>query len=238
MQLFITATGTDIGKTYLSSIILSYFQKAERVFTACKPLMSGVNELKNCDAAKLLQAMNIKPTNVNIKAISPWIFSESLSPHRAAELNNKAINYNELLDWCKNWLKHNPNCLIEGAGGVAVPINYQHSNLDLMSDLQIPALLICSDYLGTISHTITALQTLHQRGIKVDAIIMNQSEQSTDHEGSKHSIKTFSPSDAPIFSFNRYSKADFKAWNDHEKWRKSDIYQNHVNFFAYLDNLS
>jgi dethiobiotin synthetase len=237
MQLFITATGTDIGKTFISSIILSYFHKIGRNFKACKPLMSGVEELQNCDAALLLKAMSQKPNRANIENISPWIFAQALSPHRAAELSDASLNYEMVLAWCKNWLKANYNGLIEGAGGVYVPINYEKTQLDLMTDLQIPAVLVCGDYLGTISHTLTALQALKQRNISLNAIIINQSLNCVDHEGSKRSIAAFSPYAVPILSFCRHADDDIMQWNSNQEWQMSKIYQNNRQFFAYLDRL-
>lgn len=238
MQLFVSATGTDIGKTFISSIILSYFQKTEHQWNGCKPLMSGVTNWQDCDACELLKAMLIAPTEANIRVVSPWIFERALSPHRAAELDNIQIDYDVVRDWCKNWLKDNPNGLIEGAGGVYVPINYEKTQLDLMADLRIPVILICGDYLGTISHSLTALKTLHERNIELSCIIINQSLNCVDHGGSKRSIAAFSPyQNVPIFSFMRVSAEERAVWNDAKNWRNCKIYQENQKFFAYLDGL-
>ncbi len=200
--------------------------------------MSGVeNWQHNNDAVTLLNAIKTPITYENICNISPWIFAPALSPHRAAELSSESINFEDLVAWCKGWIKqnHNSYALIEGAGGVAVPINYEYHITDLISELQLPAILVASDYLGAISHSLTALQFLHQAEVEVHAIVINQSDASIDHDATCATIAKFSPyPNAPVLSFKRADLSAINRWNDDETWQTSDILQHNQAFFEFL----
>ena len=234
---FITGIGTDIGKSFISSIIAKYWVRNNKKVALCKPIMSGVENWQINDAATLLHAINIAPTKANIKQISPWIFTQALSPHRAAELSQQHINFTELVDWCKNWLAQHNNyyTLIEGAGGVAVPINYQYHITNLIQALQLPVIFIASDYLGAISHSLTGLHFLHQAKVEVAAIIVNQNKASIDHHATCATIAQFSPyPNAPILSFKQANAEAIRAWNNEENWQNNDIWQNNGEFFAFF----
>lgn len=253
-QFFVTGIGTDIGKSFISSIIARYWLRCTHQISGtlyetlsgqvavCKPIMSGVDffqpdNLINNDAATLLHAINIAPTEANIRRISPWIFAAPLSPHRAAELAGEHIAFDAVIAWCKQWLAQNQNAyvLIEGAGGVAVPINYTHHMADLMQALHLPVIVVASDYLGAISHSITALQFLRQAGVEVAAIVVNQSEASVDCDATYATIAKFSPyPDAPVLLFKRASVSAMSAWRDDAKWSNSDVWQHNQPFFQFF----
>jgi dethiobiotin synthetase len=234
---FITGIGTDIGKSFILSIIAKHWLRHGRQVAICKPIMSGVESWQNNDTATLLQAINITPTEASIRQISPWIFTAALSPHRAAELADQHIDFSKLVTWCKNWLiqNHDAHALIEGAGGVAVPINYQHHITDLIKTLQLPVIFIASDYLGAISHSLTGLHFLQQAGVEVAAIIVNQHQASIDHDATCATIAQFSPyNNALVLSFKQADEAAKNQWNNDEKWRFSKIWQQNQPFFEFF----
>jgi len=170
----ICAIGTDIGKTYLVENLL---KKIPNSF-AIKPIISGFkdDDLGN-DSAKILQAMNLTINSQNYNLISPWRYKEPVSPHFAGEIENKKIDFDELVKFCRKNIEscqsQKRHLFIETAGGIMSPINYEKTFLDLAIALNIPILLVSANYLGAISHTLTTFEVLKNNNLIVEKIIIN-----------------------------------------------------------------
>ncbi len=178
MQFFITSTGTDIGKTFVLTNTCQKLIADGKKVTAIKPIISGFkDDDPNSDSAKILQILGLDLTLENLNNISPYRFSAPLSPNIAAALENKNINFRELIQFCQKHIyqaqKNNSYLLIEGAGGVMTPITDDKVFADLISELNIPAILVVGNYLGTISHTLTAIKTILAYNIKIAEVILN-----------------------------------------------------------------
>lgn len=177
---FVTATGTDIGKTYVSANLLRHWRREGLAIAALKPVMSGFDptQLGASDAGQLLLAMDAPMDKGGLNLISPWRFAAPLSPDMAAAREGKTIPYDKLVDTCRSVAGMMPaegRLIIEGVGGVFVPIDDKHTVMDWMKDLRIPILLVAGSYLGTISHTLAALAAMKLHGLTPQAIIINES---------------------------------------------------------------
>ena len=175
---FVTATGTDLGKTYVTGNIIRAARQVGLDFSAIKPVLSGYDEAMaaSSDSARLLSAMGKKVTLRNIAAITPWRFAAPLSPDMAAAREERKIDFATLTSFCEAAVQAAPDVLlIEGVGGVAVPLDDTHLVVDLIAALHLPAILVAGTYLGTLSHTITAAEALVVRGIPIAAIVLNES---------------------------------------------------------------
>jgi len=175
---FITATGTEIGKTFCTAGLIRAGRAAGLGFAGVKPVMSGFTTATAAasDAAQILAAMDRRIDMPNIAAISPWRFAAPLSPDMAADAEHRKIDFPTLMAFCElALLAATGVLLIEGVGGVAVPLDERHRVTDWIAGLSLPAVLVAGAYLGTISHTITAAESLLTRGIKIEAIILNES---------------------------------------------------------------
>jgi len=177
---FVTATGTDIGKTYVSANLLRHWRREGRAIAALKPVMSGFDpsQLGASDAGQLLLAMDAPMDKGGLNLISPWRFAAPLSPDMAAAREGKTIPYDKLIDTCRSVAGMMPDdgrLIIEGVGGVFVPLDDKHTVMDWMTDLRIPILLVAGSYLGTISHTLAALAALKLHGLTAHAVIINES---------------------------------------------------------------
>ena len=178
---FITATGTDSGKTFVAEGLARELRARGRRVRALKPVMSGYDETRpaDSDAGRLLAACGIEATLAAVADIAPWRFAAPLSPDRAAALEGRAIDVDALVGWCRDEMARNEDLLlIEGVGGVMVPLDGQRTVLDWMAALQLPALLVAGTYLGAISHALTALAALRESGIVPAALIVNESASS------------------------------------------------------------
>lgn len=186
-MVFISATGTDIGKTFVTSLLLKSAlkadMKADMTCTALKPVISGFSteEMEISDSGQLLLAQGKPVTEDAIAEISPWRFAPPLSPDMAAALAGVTLETTEIVGFCRQ--KNSPDriTLIEGVGGVMVPLNNHDTTLDwqaALHDKGCASLLVAGTYLGTMSHTLTALAALAQRGITPAALILNTSPES------------------------------------------------------------
>lgn len=181
MSLFITATGTDIGKTFVATALIRGWKARGLSIGAYKPIVSGVDpaDPAGSDPALMLEALGTPVTTGALDRIAPWRFQPALSPDMAAEREGQSIDYSDLLIWCRK-AANGPQdrILIEGAGGVMVPINRDHLFRDLIADLKMPALVVAGSYLGTISHTLSTLEALHMADIPVAGVVVSESENS------------------------------------------------------------
>jgi dethiobiotin synthetase len=194
---FITSTGTDIGKTHLVCSMIKEFREQNKNILAIKPIISGYEDgNSDTDTAKILTALgkNINLDNINL--ISPWRFKAPLSPDMASAKENKIINFTQLLDYCKDAENLTDNLIIEGVGGIMVPINNEKTILDLMQVLNYPIILVVGSYLGSISHSLTAINCLEARNLNIHKIIISQSIDGIDCEDTKKTIANFT--DIPI----------------------------------------
>ncbi|MDK9723289.1 MAG: dethiobiotin synthase [Sterolibacteriaceae bacterium MAG5] len=175
---FITATGTDSGKTFVAEGLARELRARGRRLRALKPVMSGYDETRpaDSDAGRLLAACGIEATPAAVADIAPWRFAAPLSPDRAAALEGRVIDFDGLMRWCRDETARNEDLLlIEGIGGVMVPLDGQRTVLDWMAALQLPVLLVAGTYLGAISHALTALAALRSAGLAPVAIVLNES---------------------------------------------------------------
>jgi dethiobiotin synthetase len=178
---FVTATGTDIGKTFVSAGLIRHWRAAAQNINALKPVVSGFDPdvAASSDSGVLLDALGRSVTPQEIARISPWRFAAPLSPDMAAQREGRRIDVDELVSFCKsNIAAHDGMTLIEGVGGVMVPLDGDRTMLDWMMLLQIPVVLVAGSYLGTISHTLTALDALLRWDIPIAALVVSESEDS------------------------------------------------------------
>ena len=157
-----------------------FFDSGKSV-TAVKPVISGFDEADflYSDSAVLLQSADKEPTLENIKEITPFRFGAALSPDMAARREGRSINFGELVDYSRGVLAGpEDHKLIEGIGGVMVPLTDEHTVLDWIAALDIPAVVVVGSYLGTISHTLTAVAALETNGVEIAEVVISESPDS------------------------------------------------------------
>ncbi|WP_411812409.1 dethiobiotin synthase [Chryseobacterium scophthalmum] len=158
-KLFVTGIGTEIGKTVCSSILTKYF-KADY----WKPIQSG--DLHFSDSMKIKEWVG---ENVVIHP-ERYRLQLAASPHQSALEEGILINSNDFkLPETQN------NLIVEGAGGLMVPISDEEFIIDLIEKLNLPVALVVRNYLGCINHTLLSLMALEQKNIKLEYLILNGS---------------------------------------------------------------
>jgi len=173
---FVTSTGTDIGKTYVTAGLLRCLRREGA--SAIKPVASGftAETAAASDPVVLLEAMGEAVSEDTLARISPWRFAEPLSPDMAAAREGRVIDYDALIEFCRaGVMRANGPCFVEGVGGVMVPLDARHTVRDWMAALGLPVVLVVGSYLGTISHTLTALDVLARARLRIAALVINES---------------------------------------------------------------
>jgi dethiobiotin synthetase len=179
--IFVSATGTDVGKTFVTAGLIRHFRAQGRAVDAIKPVVSGFDPAApgGRDPAALLAALGRPLTTEEIGRISPWRFAAPLSPDMAAQREGRTIDFDAVTAFCRSAMTARRGLLlIEGIGGIMVPLDGNRTVLDLMTQLRLPILLVAGSYVGTISHTLTALQVLVRRNLDVAAVVVSESVQS------------------------------------------------------------
>jgi len=178
---FVTATGTDVGKTYVTCALIRALRDRQAAVVALKPLISGfeMSAAATSDTGQILNALGRRCNAAAIAAISPWRYAAPLSVDMAATRENRPVPFDLLTEFCAEEIKQPGRmCLIEGVGGLMSPIDHQHTNLDWIAALRTPVLLVAGSYLGTISHTLTALAALDRIEVGPLAIVISESKTS------------------------------------------------------------
>lgn len=174
--LFVTSSGTDIGKTHVCCHLVERLRSRVRL-RCTKPVVSGFDteHLDTCDTARLIRAQGLPVDAKTIDATSPWRFRAAVSADMAAARENRTIPFGELLAFCRAGSGEDLN-LIEGIGGVMAPIDDGNTVLDWITALDTRTLLVVGSYLGSLSHSLTAVDALMRRGRSPVAIVVSQSE--------------------------------------------------------------
>lgn len=156
MKLFITGIGTEIGKTVCSAILVEHFKT-----DYWKPVQSG--DLHYTDSNKIE-----KWTDNTYCHPETYRLQLAASPHQSAKAENIQINLDDFQ------LPDTGNSLIvEGAGGLMVPLSDDVFMIDLIEQLKLPTALVVRNYLGCINHTLLSIMALEQRNIKLEYLILN-----------------------------------------------------------------
>jgi dethiobiotin synthetase len=174
---FVTATGTDIGKTFVTAGLIRYLRKLGEKVSALKPVVSGFDMATAAlsDPGVLLGALDVPVTPEALEDMSPWRFAAPLSPDMAAAREGNALNFDAIVGLCQQTVAATSGPLfIEGVGGVMVPLDARRTVLDWMAALNLPLIMVAGSYLGTISHTLTALDVVARRGLTVKALVLNE----------------------------------------------------------------
>jgi dethiobiotin synthetase len=178
--LFVSGAGTEVGKTFVTTILINEIRRAGKTCRVIKPVISGFDEgnPNDSDTGLILKALGRDVTRNSVDEISPWRFRDPVSPDMAAAHEGRSLYVKEIAHFCRANAETDSIRIIEGVGGVMVPLTDRETVLDLMVDVAAPVLLVVGSYLGTLSHTLTALQAVQSRGLTIAGIVISESIES------------------------------------------------------------
>lgn len=175
--IFITGTGTDIGKTFVSALIIKKLKEKYDKVGYYKAALSGIkvenNEIIAADPKYVSEIANIK---YNINEMVSYVYKDEVSPHLAANLTNNQINLEKIeSDFKKNTNKFDYVCM-EGSGGIVCPLRMDKQTIlleDVIKRLKLDIIIVSNSGLGAINSTVLTVSYLKHLNISIKGIIMN-----------------------------------------------------------------
>lgn len=181
---FVTSSGTGIGKTLVAAALAHQLKTQGRRVRVLKPVMTGFDPAAaaESDAAVLLASLGEAATAEAIAAISPWRYRAPLSPDMAAAREGRTIDAGEVIGFCRRQVvgaaRDGAALVIEGIGGVMVPLDARRTVLDWITALEIPSIVVAGTYLGSLSHALTAVAVLRARHCPIAGVVVSESADS------------------------------------------------------------
>jgi dethiobiotin synthase len=176
--LFITGTGTGVGKTVAAAALMHRY-RSMALLRYWKPIQTGIERDDDTAVVRRLGACNENELlDDGIRLSGP------VSPHLAAELNQTQIHIQELIRMVET--QPSTNWVIEGAGGVLVPLNESELMVDLMVQLQLPVLVVSRAELGAINHTLLTLEALRARALRIAGVVMVGVRNTSNRDAIEH----------------------------------------------------
>jgi dethiobiotin synthetase len=161
--IFITATDTGVGKTVAAYVLAVLLRSQGRRVGVLKPIQCA-----GSDAQFLKKALALDD---DIRTINPFYAPEPLSPHLAFRRSGIKFDKRTVKDCLKKLCAAHDVVLVEGAGGLMVPVTDSYNNADLIADLNAEVVVVARLGLGTINHTLLTIEALKRRGIKIRGLI-------------------------------------------------------------------
>lgn len=174
---FITGTDTGVGKTVTTACLLSLYRKHRLNVGVMKPVETGVDPECSSSAnsdAKFL--MEIAQCSDPLSQVCPVRLKTPASPLQAAEIENRSIDIDRIFSCFHQLADKYDHLLVEGVGGLLVPIKSDYLVCDLIRDLGLPLLVVARNALGTLNHTLLTLRAAQQAGIPIRGVILNRTQ--------------------------------------------------------------
>ncbi len=169
MSVFVTGTDTGVGKTVVSAALLHRYETG-RLTAYWKPVATGSVEGSDTETVR-----SLAPPGTAIYAES-YLFEPPVSPHLAARRAGKRIELDRIIERFKALQSETGgSVLVEGIGGVLVPLNERDLVIDMIEQMGIPCLVVSRSTLGTINHTLLTIEALRARKIVIEGVILNGS---------------------------------------------------------------
>jgi dethiobiotin synthetase len=206
---FVTGAGTDVGKTVVAAALIRILRARGRSVDALKPVATGFDpRLVNAsDSGILLAALGRPATPETLDRVNPWRYAAPLSPDMAAQREGRALDFEALVAFTRRAMADAQDILlIEGIGGVMVPLDERHTVLDWIAALGCPVFLVGGSYLGGLSHALTALAALGARNLKVLATMISETPGGVDLAATVATIARFAQG-VPVIGLRRMPDA-------------------------------
>jgi len=171
---FITGTDTGVGKTYIAKTIAAALRFHGINLGVMKPVETGCRTRNGSvvpsDALKLIKAAGIRDP---LRLVNPYRFKKPVAPAIAADLEGDRIELVRIVDAYRQLALKHEFMVVEGAGGIMVPLSPNDTFRDLVAAMRLPVLIVARPGLGTINHTLLTISALRERGIVIAGVVIN-----------------------------------------------------------------
>ena len=206
MNYFITGTDTNVGKTYVTCLLLQSLRRAGKNAVGFKPVSCG----DRADAHAILHACD--DAAITLEEVNPLYLKAPAAPLIAAMLENKTINAKQLRDSFHALTERFDTVLVEGAGGWEVPFTPESTMADFAQALDLPVIVVVNNKLGAINHTLLSVRSIRERGMKCAGVILNYvaDERDTASITNRSMIEKFLV-DVPVLGEVMHGETEFEA---------------------------
>jgi dethiobiotin synthetase len=166
--LFITATDTGAGKTFVTAGIARLWRRERRPFRVCKPVATGAENAWSEDTRLLAEAAGDR----DLHAVTPYTFAIPAAPPVAARLAGITLCLEDLAAAVHRRAGEDNTVLVEGVGGLLCPLTERETVADLASILALPLIIVARRSLGTLNHTLLTVETAQRRGLRVAGVVV------------------------------------------------------------------
>ena len=167
MHCFITGTDTNVGKTYVTGLLLEALRREGIQAVGYKPVAAG----DRTDAAAILHACN--EPDLTLDEVNPLFFKAPAAPHVASLLENRTLDVAAMKAGFAHLVRKFPCVLVEGAGGWEVPLTATQTMADFAQELALPVIVVVNNKLGALNHTILTVRNIRARGMTCAGVILN-----------------------------------------------------------------
>jgi dethiobiotin synthetase len=189
--LIVTGTDTGVGKTLVSALVAGTWLQQGKKVALYKPVETGITQLQQSDTHQVshwLTGLNT-PATASLSPVVGHFFEAPATP-AVANTTGQALQLNTLLEQANTLAQTHDALVIEGAGGLYVPLTPYACMLDLFRLLKLPCLLVARPNLGTLNHTLLSYHALRKEGITVLAVLINESAPLSPQEKESLAVKT------------------------------------------------
>lgn len=210
--LFITGTDTDVGKTWVTSLIARELHKTQRV-GVYKPACSGSEP--NSQGEPTWPDVDALHASIghqySIDMICPQRFRDPLAPPVAARNESRTIDQQLLRTGCRSWDDKVDVLLVEGIGGLLCPVTDNENIADLVADIGYPLLIVARAGLGTINHTLMTIEVAQNRSLPIAGIVLNQCTPASDQATPTNPDEIANRTNVPVLGVVEYEAISLRT---------------------------
>ncbi|MGH2767472.1 MAG: dethiobiotin synthase, partial [Actinomycetota bacterium] len=166
---FVTGTGTGVGKTVVVAALSRVLASAGLAVGAMKPVQTGAGTPGTGDVAFVVAAGGVAPH----LAVTPYAFADPLAPAVAARMAGRVIDLAEIIDAFGELRSKVDLVVVEGSGGLLVPLTERETMADLAGEMRLPVVVVASPALGTLNHTALTVEVARARGLEVLGVVLS-----------------------------------------------------------------
>jgi dethiobiotin synthetase len=179
MNYFVTGTDTHVGKTLISCALLHGFAAQDKRVVGMKPVAAGCNnDGQNEDVVQLRAASNVE---VSYELTNPYCFLPAIAPHLAAQQVGIEIQLPLIVAAYQKLAAQAEVIIVEGVGGLCVPLNAQQESADMLKALGLPIILVVGIRLGCLNHALLTVEAINARGLTLAAWVANIIDENMPH---------------------------------------------------------
>ncbi len=207
--LFVTGTGTEVGKTVVAAVVARTLAGAGRRVAVFKPAVTGLEAETEPDHALLRRAAGSAQSD---QEIAPYRFQPPVSPHLGAELAGREIDPGLLRAGARGACEGADVLVVEGVGGLLVPLTLGYSVRDFARDLGLPLVVAAAPGLGTINHTLLTIEAAATAGIEVRLVVLTPwpADPSAVERSNRETIERLS--DKPVATLPQLDLGRPESW--------------------------